>query len=139
MARLPGVVVIDVPHRVTQRDNARQVILPTDTERVTYLALLREYSRLYCLSPPGYCLMSNHVHLIVNPHAPDTLSRCLQHVHRRYAQYWNARPSSTGHVWQGRDFVPVRWTTCICGRPALCRVETSSCGDGDNARTMEVI
>jgi len=87
MARLPGVVVIDVPHRVTQRDNARQVILPTDTDRVTYLALLREYSRLYCLSLVGYCLMSNRVHLIVIPHARDTLSRCLQHAHGRYAQY----------------------------------------------------
>jgi putative transposase len=48
--------------------------------------------------------MSNHIHLIAVPHAPDALSRCLKHAHGRYAAYWNARQSSTGHVWQGRFY-----------------------------------
>ena len=67
MARLPRVVIVDVPHHVTQRGNARQMILTSDAERVTYLQLLREYSQLYALSLLGYCLMSNHVHLIAIP------------------------------------------------------------------------
>ena len=104
MARLPRVVVIDVPHHVTQRGNARQVILSTDADRFTYLALLREYSQLYGLSLLGYCLMSNHVHLIAVPHSPDSLSQSLKQAHGRYASYWNARQSSTGHVWQGRFY-----------------------------------
>ena len=64
MARFPRVVVVDVPHHVTQRGNAQQGILATDTDRRTYMALLREYAQLYRLSLLGYCLMSNHVHLI---------------------------------------------------------------------------
>ena len=64
MARLPRVVVADVAHHVTQRGNARQVILESDSDRTTYLALLRQYSDLHRLSLLGYCLMSNHVHLI---------------------------------------------------------------------------
>lgn len=57
MARFPRVVVVDVPHHVTQRGNARQVILASDADRLTYLAVLREYALLYGLSLLGYCLM----------------------------------------------------------------------------------
>jgi putative transposase len=104
MARLPRVVVIDVPHHVTQRGNARQVILSTDADRVTYLELLREYAQLYGLGLLGHCLMSNHVHLIAVPHTQDALSQSLKQAHGRYASYWNACQSSTGHVWQGRFY-----------------------------------
>lgn len=104
MARLPRVVIADVPHHVTQRGNARQVILSNDADRVTYLELLREYSQLYGLSLLGYCLMSNHVHLVAVPHTPQALSDSLRQAHGRYAAYWNARQSSTGHVWQGRFY-----------------------------------
>ncbi len=104
MARFPRVVVVNIPHHITQRGNARQVILSTDADRATYLDLLREYSQLYGLSILGYCLMSNHVHLIAVPHAPDSLSRSLKHAHGRYASYWNVRKSASGHVWQGRFY-----------------------------------
>jgi putative transposase len=104
MARLPRVVVVEVPHHVTQRGNARQVILASDTDRITYLELLREYSHLYGLSLLGYCLMSNHVHLIAVPQTPEALADSLKQAHGRYAAYWNARQSLTGHVWQGRFY-----------------------------------
>ena len=71
---------------------------------MTYLALLRQYSELHGLELTGYCLMSNHVHLITVPHAPDALSRALKAAHGRYATYWNARRASSGHVWQGRFY-----------------------------------
>src|SRR5262245_20811294 len=96
MARLPRVVVVDVPHHVTQRGNARQVILGSDAQRSTYLELLREYSHLYGMSLLGYCLMSNHVHLIVVPRTPIALSQRLKQAHGRYASYWNAQPGAPG-------------------------------------------
>jgi putative transposase len=104
MARLPRVVVVDVAHHVTQRGNARQVILANDPDRVAYLELLRQYSELYRLSLLGYCLMSNHVHLMVVPRTAAALSQTLKHTHGRYASYWNTRQSSSGHVWQGRFY-----------------------------------
>ncbi len=104
MARLPRVIVVDVAHHVTQRGNARQVILANDPDRVAYLELLRQHAELYRLSLLGYCLMSNHVHLIVVPRSPAALSETLKHTHGRYASYWNARRSSSGHVWQGRFY-----------------------------------
>ena len=77
MARFARVVIPDVPHHVTQRGNARQVILADDADRLTYLALLREQAQLYRLSLLGYCLMSNHVHLIVVPLTPVALAQSL--------------------------------------------------------------
>lgn len=104
MARLPRVVITDVAHHVTQRGNARQVILADDPDRSAYLDLLQHYSELYQLSVLGYCLMSNHVHLIVVPHTSAALGQTLKQAHGRYASYWNARASSSGHVWQGRFY-----------------------------------
>jgi putative transposase len=104
MARFARVVVVDVPHHVTQRGNARQVILTNAAERVAYLELLRQYSELHRLSLLGYCLMSNHVHLIVIPRTAEALAQTLKHTHGRYASYWNAQNSSSGHVWQGRFY-----------------------------------
>jgi REP element-mobilizing transposase RayT len=104
MARLPRVVVVDVAHHVTQRGNARQVVFESDTDRVTYLELLQESSSVHRLSLLGYCLMSNHVHLIAVPRVAAALAQSLKHTHGRYASYWNARGPSSGHVWQGRFY-----------------------------------
>jgi putative transposase len=89
---------------VTQRGNARQVIFASDGERLIYLALLRQYLSLYELSLLGYCLMSNHVHLVVVPRKADALATALKQTHGRYAMYWNAAHKSSGHVWQGRFY-----------------------------------
>jgi putative transposase len=91
-------------HHVTQRGNARQVILANDADCIAYLELLRQHCELYRLSLLGYCFMSNHVHLIAVPDTAEALAQTLKHTHGRYASYWNASQSSTGHVWQGRFY-----------------------------------
>ena len=104
MARLARIAVVNVPHHVTQRGNARQFILSCDSERSVYLELLRNYIRLYDLSLLGFCLMSSHVHLVVIPKKNEALALALKHTHGRYATYWNALHRSSGHVWQGRFY-----------------------------------
>jgi len=104
MARLARIVAVKVPHHVTQRGNARQFILTSDAERLVYLELLQQYSRLYELSLLGYCLMSSHVHLVAIPREADSLATALKQTHGRYASYWNAAHKSSGHVWQGRFY-----------------------------------
>jgi putative transposase len=104
VARLARVVAVDVPHHVTQRGNARQYILASDADRTVYLSLFREYAAHHELSVMGYCLMSNHVHLIAIPQRLDSLALALKHTHGRYASYWNAKHTSSGHVWHGRPY-----------------------------------
>jgi len=104
VARLARVVVVNISHHVTQRGNAGQFILASDAERMVYLELLRQYTKLYELSLVGYCLMSNHVHLVVAPAKKDSLAVTLKQTHGRYASYWNSAHTSSGHVWQGRFY-----------------------------------
>src|SRR5208283_5011769 len=75
MPRVGRVVIADVAHQVTQRGNGRQCILATDAEREVYLDLLRREVGGRELSVAGYCLMSNHVHLVVIPSRAEGLGR----------------------------------------------------------------
>lgn len=104
MGRFARVVATDVPHHLTQRGNGRRFVLDCDADRSVYLNLLRENIALYKVSLIGYCLMSNHIHLIAVPRTVDGLAQALKHAHGRYAFYWNAAHQSSGHVWQGRYY-----------------------------------
>jgi putative transposase len=104
MGRFTRVVAVDVPHHVTQRGNGRRFVLDGDADRTIYLKLLRENIVLYGVALIGYCLMSNHIHLIAIPHKVDGLAQALKQAHGRYASYWNAAHQSNGHVWQGRYY-----------------------------------
>jgi REP element-mobilizing transposase RayT len=96
------VVVADVAHHVTQRGNGCQFILASEAERMVYRDLLRQAVRGQGVAVVGYCLMSNHVHRVVIPPRAEALAEALKQVHGRYASYWNAAHTSSGHVWQGR-------------------------------------
>lgn len=89
---------------MTQRGNARRYILDSDADRMVYLSLLREYVTLYELSLLGYCLMSNHVHLVAIPQKKFSLALACKQTHGRYASYWNVGHKSTGHAWHGRFY-----------------------------------
>ena len=104
MPRLARIAVVNIPHHVTQRGNARQLVLSCDTERLVYLDLLRRYIVLHDLALLGYCLMSSHVHLVVVPRKSDALALALKQIHGRYASFWNVTHVSSGHVWQGRFY-----------------------------------
>ena len=104
MARLARVVAVDVPHHITQRGNARRFILQDEPDRTVYFELLQEYTAQYQVAVIGYCLMSNHVHLVAVPSRAEVLARALKETHGRFASYWNARHNSNGHVWQDRYY-----------------------------------
>jgi putative transposase len=104
MGRFNRVVAIDVPHHVTQRGNGRRYILDCDADRAVYLNSLRENLALYGVRLIGYCLMSNHVHLVAVPLKTDGLAQALKQTRGRYASSWNVAHQSSGHVWQGRYY-----------------------------------
>lgn len=104
MARLARVVAVGVPHHITQRGNGRQLILTSDAERTVYMELLRQAAKLHSLTVLGYCLMSNHVHLVAIPEKRESLARAMKETHGRYATYWNTTHGKSGHAWQGRFY-----------------------------------
>ena len=102
MARMARVVVSGLPHHVTQRGNRRQQTFFSDDDYRAYLDLLQQWSLRYGLRVWAYCLMPNHVHLIVAPSSADALCRGIGEAHRRYTRLVNFREHWRGHLWQGR-------------------------------------
>ena len=74
MPRQARVVIPGLPHHVTQRGNNRQDVFFVDGDRVAYLELLREHCEKHAVRVLGYCLMTNHVHLVVAPAREDSLN-----------------------------------------------------------------
>ena len=104
MPRRNRCVLPDVPCHITQRGVDRCETFSEDQDRLTYRRLVQENLQDAGVRILGYCLMTNHVHLIAVPSREDSLSILARRVHGRYAQYYNARSGRSGHVWQNRFF-----------------------------------
>ena len=102
MARLARAVACGYPHHITQRGNRRQQTFFNEGDYHLYRKLLVEWCKKYGVKIWAYCLMPNHVHLIVVPATEDGLRRTIGEVHRRYTRHVNFREQWRGHLWQGR-------------------------------------
>jgi putative transposase len=102
MARLSRVVIPGIPHHVTQRGNGRQPTFFEDGDYELYLDLLTDAAARARTQVWAYCLMPNHVHVVLVPSDQDGLWRTMADLHRRYTGFINARRRTTGHLWQGR-------------------------------------
>ena len=97
-------MVPEIAHHITQRGNDRQIVFFSDDDRRLYLRLLTEHAAAHGTHILGYCLMTNHVHLVAIPERADSLARTLGQTHSEYAQVVNRSQSRTGHLWQNRFF-----------------------------------
>ena len=102
MARLARIVIPHVAHHVTQRGNRRLPVFFSDDDRLAYLSLLADYARTTDTRCLAWCLMDNHVHLILVPQHPDSLRAMLGEAHRRYTRAINFREGWRGHLFQAR-------------------------------------
>jgi putative transposase len=102
MARIARIVVPGLPHHVTQRGNRRERVFFEEGDYALYRDLLAAACRKRGVAVWAYCLMPNHMHLILVPTDAAGLARALGETHRRYTGYVNARARQTGHLFQGR-------------------------------------
>ena len=102
MGRIARVVLPGQPHHVTQRGVRSMDIFRDDADRDLYLRLLLREAAAHGLTFLGWCLMSNHVHLIVVPHDEASLARGIGEAHRRYTWRVNRRDDVRGYLFQGR-------------------------------------
>jgi putative transposase len=101
MPRLPRLELEPGLYHVYARGNRRQPIYVDDADRRRYLKLLERvtvWARWRCLA---YCLMGNHVHLLIETRIPN-LGSGMQRLHGLYAQYFNGQHDQVGHLFQGR-------------------------------------
>ena len=102
MARLARLVIPGHPHHVTQRGNGGARTFFSEADYALYRDLLAAHCRAAGVAAWAWCLMPNHVHLVLVPSDADGLRRALAAVHRRYAGIIHTRRKRTGHFWQGR-------------------------------------
>ncbi|MGH6889820.1 MAG: transposase [Rhizomicrobium sp.] len=102
MARLPRIVVPGCPHHVTARGNRREPIFFEDGDQDVYCDMLAEQVHKAEVEVWAYCLMPNHVHLILCPHDGNGLSRALGAAHKRWANFINGRGRWRGHLFENR-------------------------------------
>jgi putative transposase len=102
MARRPRLAVPALPHHVIQRGNNRQAIFFADADYRFFLGCLAKAKARYSCRLYAYVLMTNHVHLLLEPLAGEHLSLLMQSVGRRYVRYVNDTYGRSGTLWEGR-------------------------------------
>jgi putative transposase len=102
MPRRPRFIIPDVPYHITQRGNNRQNVFLTDQDRNRYIEILREHGSRHNLRILGWCLMSNHVHLVVVPGHEKSAALALGQAHSHYTLELNKQHGWIGHLWQNR-------------------------------------
>ena len=102
MPRIARAVATGYPHHVVQRGNNREKVFLNKEDRERYLSLLKKYSDKWDSPILAYCLMSNHVHLLLMPDMEKSLYKMMQGVTLCYTQYVNRTYKRTGRLWESR-------------------------------------
>ena len=118
MPRLARFVVPGHPHHVTQRGNGRRRTFFGEDDYRRYIRYLAAACAEAGTTVWAWCLMPNHVHLVLVPATADGLAKPLGKAHRRHARAIHAREGGTGHFWQGRfaSFVMDEHHLLACAR-----------------------
>jgi putative transposase len=85
MPRIARIVIPGVPHHITQRGNNRQDVFFVDEDRIIFLRFLKEQSQKFGMRIDGYCLMTNHIHIIATHR---TYKSSLYTIYQLYAWSW---------------------------------------------------
>jgi len=103
MSRIARIVIADYPHHIIQRGHNRQVVFVGDEDYIYYLENLKEWKMTLKCKIYAYCLMTNHVHLIVSPgKKAENLALLMKRVSGRQTRYVNKIERRSGTLWEGR-------------------------------------
>jgi REP-associated tyrosine transposase len=101
MARRPRVFAPGLLYHVIVRGNQRRKTFRCDDDYKAYLDHLEHYRAKFHLRIYAYCLMPNHVHLLLES-GSEPLSKFMQGLQQSYTQYFNRSYRKVGHLFQGR-------------------------------------
>ncbi len=102
MPRIGRVVAAGFPHHIIQRGNNRENIFFEKNDRKQYMTLLKKYAEKWNSPVMAYCLMSNHVHLLIKPGSEESLFKMMQGLTLCYTQHINRTYGRTGRLWESR-------------------------------------
>jgi putative transposase len=102
MPRTARFVVPGVTLHVVQRGHDRHRCFFEEADYRAYLSYLGEFALKHGCSVHAYCLMTNHVHLLLTPHANDSCAKLMKSLGQNHVQRINSRRGRTGTLWEGR-------------------------------------
>jgi len=96
-------VLPNCPHHIIQRGHNRQAVFAGDDDYLYYLDNLKEWKDKLGCKLYAYCLMSNHVHLVIDPgDDSENLALLMKRVAGRQTRYVNKLEKRSGSLWEGR-------------------------------------
>ncbi|RJG12041.1 transposase [Pseudomonas cavernicola] len=103
MPRMGRVVLPNYPHHIVQRGHNRQVVFMQEEDFRRYLADLKELKEVFGVRVYAYCLMTNHVHLLLEPGESMTgLGQLMKTLAARMTRYRNRLEGRSGTLWESR-------------------------------------
>lgn len=102
MPRQPRLILPGVAVHITQRGNNRSDCFRRDGDYMLYLLHLRELADKLGCEVHAYCLMTNHVHMLLSPPSPDACTVLMRNLGQRYVQHFNKAHERSGTLWEGR-------------------------------------
>ena len=118
MSRVARIVEVGCPHHVVQRGNNKQRVFFDDDDSRRYLYLLKKYLKGSMCRLNAYCLMPNHVHMVLVPLEREALSKFMLRLGLSYTQHINRKYDRTGRLWECRFYSSLiqreghLWTVC---------------------------
>ncbi len=103
MPRKRRIVLTNTAHHIVQRGHNRNAVFIDEKDYDYYINTLKEWKDTLQVKVYGYCLMTNHVHLIVDPCDEEgNLAKLMKRLAGRQTRYVNALAGRSGSLWEGR-------------------------------------
>ena len=102
MPRRARLILPEIPLHIIQRGNNRAVCFHAEEDFLFYLDWLARAAHDTGCSVHAYCLMSNHVHLLLSAATPESPGALMKMLGQRYVQYVNRTYRRSGTLWEGR-------------------------------------
>ena len=103
MPRTARLLIPHTPHHIVQRGHNRASVFAADADYAYYLETLRHWKAALNVKVYAYCLMTNHVHLVLEPaEDTDTIGKLMRRLAGRQTRRVNALEGRTGTLWSGR-------------------------------------
>jgi putative transposase len=107
MPRIARIIGVGYPHHIIQRGNNREKVFLNYRDYEKYISFLLRYSEEKRATIFAYCLMPNHIHLLVKPFDGETLPKMMQGITLCYSKYFNSENGRTGRLWECRYYSTV--------------------------------
>jgi putative transposase len=107
----------DAEYHVTARINRGEMAFSPREDKELFMNVVKRAKKRYDFQIKNFCIMENHIHLLIKPGADESLSRIMQWILSVFAMAWNRKRHINGHVWGERFYSRI-----ICGITDYIRV-----------------